>query len=172
MARIDRIDQSSSRASGRSHTIVIPAPAALFFDAFATKNAGEGDPLARISARPDFVALVYPGPTPFAKDATPAIPANVPPAFIVCAGAGDRVHALWAVEYYTPMLKRGVPNVELHLYGNGVHGGSIKHRDGIPFGTWHERFIEWFRDLGFLGKPGVETKAAVDVAAFAKKKAP
>ena len=28
------------------------------------------------------------------------------------------------------------------------------------------RFIDWFRDLGFLGKPGVETKAAKDTAAF------
>jgi hypothetical protein len=25
--------------------------------------------------------------------------------------------------------------------------------------------MDWFRDLGFLGKPGVETQAAIDVAA-------
>jgi len=25
--------------------------------------------------------------------------------------------------------------------------------------------VDWFRDLGFLAKPGVETKAARDVAA-------
>jgi hypothetical protein len=36
-------------------------------------------------------------------------------------------------------------------------------RDGAPFGTWQNRFIDWFRDLGFLGKPGVETKASKDV---------
>jgi len=29
-----------------------------------------------------------------------------------------------------------------------------------------DRFVDWFRDLGFLQKPGVETKAARDVAAF------
>jgi hypothetical protein len=34
-----------------------------------------------------------------------------------------------------------------------------------PFGTWQDRFIDWFRDLGFLGKPGVETKAAQEIAA-------
>jgi endo-1,4-beta-xylanase len=44
--------------------------------------------------------------------------------------------------------------------------GGLTDRNGIPFGTWHHRFIDWFRDLGFLGKPGVETKAAKDVAAF------
>jgi len=29
--------------------------------------------------------------------------------------------------------------------------------------------MDWFRDLGFLGKPGAETKAAADVATFARK---
>ena len=70
----------------------------------------------------------------------------------------------------------GVPNVELHLYGNGRHpgdplpdggrmSGGLTDRGGIPFGTWQDRFIDWARDLGFLQKPGVETRAAQDVAA-------
>ena len=46
-----------------------------------------------------------------------------------------------------------------------VHGNGLKARDGAPFGTWQDRFIDWFRDLGFLGKPGVETKAAQEIAA-------
>ena len=40
----------------------------------------------------------------------------------------------------------------------------------MPFGTWQFRFIDWFRDLGFLQKPGVETKAAKDIAAYAAKR--
>ena len=44
--------------------------------------------------------------------------------------------------------------------------GGLTDRSGIPFGTWQYRFIDWFRDLGFLQKPGVETKAAKDVATF------
>ena len=39
-------------------------------------------------------------------------------------------------------------------------------RNGTPFGTWQDRFIDWFRDLGFLQKPEVETRAARDIAAF------
>jgi endo-1,4-beta-xylanase len=70
------------------------------------------------------------------------------------------------------MLRRGVPNLEMHIYGRGSHGGGLKARDGIPFGTWPERFLDWFRDLGFLGKPGVPTKAAAESAAFAAKPAP
>ena len=36
---------------------------------------------------------------------------------------------------------------------------------GLSYGTWSARFLDWFRDLGFLNKPGVETQAAKDVAA-------
>ncbi len=36
----------------------------------------------------------------------------------------------------------------------------------LHFGTWRDRFIDWFRDLDFLQKSGVETKAARDIAAF------
>lgn len=36
-------------------------------------------------------------------------------------------------------------------------------------GKWHLQFIDWARDIGFLDKPGVETKAAKDVAAFVEK---
>ena len=104
----------------------------------------------------------------------------MPPAFLVCAGAGDRVHAIWALEYYEAMLSAGVPNVELHLYGNGRHpgdplpdgsrsSGGLTDRNNIPLGTWQYRFIDWARDLGFLQKPGIETRAAKDVAAYVAK---
>jgi endo-1,4-beta-xylanase len=75
------------------------------------------------------------------------------------------VHANWADQYFAAMLKAKIPNLEMHIYGNGVHGNGLKDRGDTPFGTWQMRFIDWFRDLGFLGKPGVETKAARDVAA-------
>ena len=75
------------------------------------------------------------------------------------------------------MLAGAVPNIEMHLYGNGRHPGDpladgshmtggLTARNGIPFGTWQDRYIDWFRDLGFLEKPGVETKAAKDVADY------
>ena len=152
----------------------LAAPMALFFGEFDEQNK-EG-PLGGISARPDFVGLVYPGPTPFARGAHPAIPRNAPPSFVTCGGTGDRGHAIWADEYYAAMLQAGIPNIEMHLYGNGRHPGDpmsdgtrmaagLADRNGIPFGKWQDRFIDWFRDLGFLQKPGVETKAAKDVGA-------
>lgn len=143
------------------------------FDRSQTNGAAGG-----VSSRPDFTVLVYPGPTPFARGAQPEIPRDVPPAFITCPGSGDRGHAIWAMEYYDAMLRAGVPNVEMHLYGHGRHPGEVlpdgsrmaaglADRNGIPFGRWQDRFIEWFRDCGFLQKPGVETRAARESAVFA-----
>ncbi len=162
-----KLDPAKIGIIGFSAGAELSAPAALFFDDFAQKNAA--DPLGKISPRPDFVGLIYPGPTPFTKAPETPIPARVPPSFIVCAGSGDKVHAIWAAEYFTPMLKAGVPNLEMHIYGRGGHGGSINPRNGIPFGTWPDRFLEWFRDLGFLDPPGAETKAAKESAAYANK---
>jgi endo-1,4-beta-xylanase len=38
-------------------------------------------------------------------------------------------------------------------------------------GTWTDRYIDWFRDLGFLEMSGTPTRAAADVDASAKKPA-
>jgi hypothetical protein len=130
---------------------------------FDQANNAPGDPLRAVRSRPDFAVLIYPGPTPFARDPNTAIPRDAPPSFIASAGTGDATHAQWADEYFAAFLKARIPNLEMHLYGNGVHGNGLKDRDGTPFGTWPNRFIDWFRDLGLLGKPGVETKAAKDV---------
>ena len=172
------IDPKKIGIMGFSAGAELSAPGAVLFEEFDKKNSDPADPLAGISSRPDFVGIIYPGPSPFARNRTaPPVPRNAPPAFLACAGSGDRGHAVWAIEYYSAMLAMGVPNIEMHLYGNGRHpgdalpdgsrmSGGLTDRTGIPFGTWQLRFIDWFRDLGFMQKPGVETKAAKDTAAF------
>jgi len=157
----------------------LASAAAVLYEDFDKQNAG--DSFGGVSSRPDFVGIIYPGPSPFARNRTaPPIPKDVPPAFVMCAGSGDRMHTIWAMDYYAAMLAVGVPNIEMHLYGNGRHpgdqlpdgsrmSGGLTDRNGIPFGTWQDRYIDWFRDLGFLQKPGVETKAAKDVAEFVAK---
>ena len=172
------IDPNKIGIMGFSAGAELSAPAAVLFEDFDKKHNDPSDFLAGISSRPDFVGIIYPGPSPFARNRTPPpIPRNVPPAFIATAGSGDRGHAIWAMDYFSAMLTIGVPNIELHVYGNGRHPGDplpdgsrmtggLTDRTGIPFGTWQYRYIDWFRDLGFLQKPGVETKAAKDVATF------
>ena len=162
------LDPNKIGMMGFSAGAELVAPAAVLYEEFDKKNSGSGDPFAGISSRPDFVGIIYPGPTPFAKNRTaPPIPKTVPPAFLVCAGSGDQVHAVWAMEYFSAMLAKSVPNIEMHIYANGRHGGALTDRNDAPFGTWQVRFIDWFRDLGFLQKAGVETKAAKDSAAYA-----
>ncbi|MFO0807186.1 MAG: alpha/beta hydrolase fold domain-containing protein [Gemmataceae bacterium] len=168
-----KIDPNRIGIMGFSAGAELAAPAAIFFDEFDKKNKDITDPLAGTPSRPDFVGIVYPGPTPFARGATPTIPRNVPPSFITCAGSGDQGHAVWANEYFAAMLAVSAPNLEMHIYANGYHPGSgstggLTDRLGTPFGTWQHRFIDWFRDLGFLQSPGVETKAAKDLAAYIK----
>jgi endo-1,4-beta-xylanase len=177
-AREWNIDPNKIGIMGFSAGAELASATAVLFDEFDKKNSDPGDPLAGISSRPDFVGIIYPGPTPFARNRiAPPIPRNVPPAFIVSAGSDDQVHAIWADEYFAAMLALRVPNIEMHIYANGRHPGDLLRdgshmtggltdRNGIPFGTWQFRFIDWFRDLGFLQPPGMETKAAKDISFF------
>jgi endo-1,4-beta-xylanase len=176
-AREWSLDPNKIGIMGFSAGAELAAAATLQWSEFDSKNNVPANPLAAISSRPDFAGIIYPGPSPFARGGTPPIPRDAPPAFITCSGWGDWIHAVWANEYFTALLNDGVPNVEMHIYARGHHPGDkvaadeppstggLTNRGFIAYGTWPDRFIDWFRDLGFMNKPGVETQAAKDVAA-------
>ncbi len=178
------IDPNKIGIMGFSAGAELSAPAAILFEDFDKKNSDPADPLAGISSRPDFVGIIYPGPSPFARGRTaPPIPRNTPPAFIAGAGSGDFQHAQWALDYYSAMLALHIPNIELHLYAQGKHpgdkledgssmSGGLTDRNNIPYGTWQYRMIDWMKDLGLLQKSGVETKAAKDIASYLAQPAP
>ncbi len=165
-AHADRwgLDPNRIGIIGFSAGAELSGPAAVFYEKFDQEHIDEEGPLKGVSSRPDFVGLLYPGPSPFTREPDTEIPRSAPPSFVATAGSGDRVHALWAMDYVNAMLKAGISNVELHVYGNGVHAGGLKDRNNTPFGTWQDRYIDWFRDLGFLDERGKPTKAAHDVA--------
>ena len=116
------------------------------------------DPIERVSSRPDWTVLVYPGWVPGTLDMS-SVPKNVPPTFLVCAGTGDVFHAKQTVEFFNALFESGKNmkpkplNVEMHIYGNGVHAGAISARKGIPFGTWQYRFLDWAIDLKLMPAP-------------------
>lgn len=114
---------------------------------FDDGNPAAADEVDKQSDRPDFVALVYAG---WRQLDLSHVPVNAPPAFLTCAGIDDAFHAKETVEFYNAYFNAKPPiPVELHIYGHGGHGNGIKPRGGIPFGTWHYRFVEWLTDLGF-----------------------
>ena len=131
---------------------------ALNFDA---GNPDAADPIERASSRPDWIVLVYPGWVPNTLDMS-KVPTNVPPTFLVCAGTGDVFHAKQTVDFYNALFEVGKSlkpkplNIEMHIYGEGKHGGAISARKGIPFGTWHVRFIEWAAELKLLPLPKMD----------------
>jgi len=106
------------------------------------------DMIDRASSRPDFVVMVYPG---WAKLDMSHVPQDAPPTFLTSAGLDDAFHARQSVEFYNALFEAKIP-VELHIYRHGGHGGGIGSRNGIPFGTWHERFVDWARDLEMMPK--------------------
>jgi len=124
------------------------ALAALADIRFDRGNPAASDPVDQQSCRPDFVGLVYAGWAPMDITA----PKDAAPAFLTSAGSDDQSHARQTVDFYNSLFRAGIP-VDLHIYGHGGHGGGIRNRDGIPFGTWHYRFQEWLADLGMLKKP-------------------
>lgn len=186
-----QIDPNKIGIMGFSAGAELSAPSGIFWKEFDEKNDVPGNPFAKISSRPDFVGVIYPGPTPFtpgrgpaaAEWKAPAIPNNTPPSFIVCAGWGDKGHAVWADDWFRAMLNANVPNVEMHIYARGRHpgdqpypgdtpsSGGLSDRGGIAYGTWSQRFLDWARDLDFMGKPGVETRAARDIVANIERQA-
>ena len=163
------IDPHKIGAVGFSAGAELTMASAIQYPEFNSKNGG--DALGSVSARPDFVGSIYPGPSLFtpawtSKNGVPPIPKDAPPSFIAGAGWQDKVHAVWASEYFAAMLNAGIPNVEMHIYARGTHGNGLAYRDFTGEGTWQDRFVHWLRDLGFFSKSGEETLAARDSAAF------
>ena len=100
--------------------------------------AGPGEPdsadaVARVSSRPDYLALIY-GP----GRATPAEQLkDFPPTFL-CAAQADQGTSLGSAQLFTDLTKAGVV-AEIHLYQKGRHGF------GSGFGS--PEFSGWMNEL-------------------------
>ncbi len=102
------------------------------------------DAIERMSSRPDFQALIYPG-----SSSRFSVTAEMPPVFIAL-GAKDRDDiAIGMAEMYLKYKAVGVP-AELHIYSNAGHGFGYRKDSSSAAGDWPARLLDWMRDSGFL----------------------
>lgn len=110
------------------------------------------DAADRLSCRPDFALIIYPGYLANAEknfEFSPDIPvtASTPPAFLVQA-EDDPVHVENAVEYFMALKKAGVP-AELHNYAQGGHGYGLRPT-AMPVTKWPQLATRWLHTIGVL----------------------
>ena len=161
--RPDRIGVLGFSAGGH-----LAASAGTLYDA---PEGRTGAALDGVSARPDFLVLVYPvirldGPYASASSrrgllGEPADPArsaalsldtrvtkDTPPAFLAHGGTDTSVPPENSALFYLALRAAGVP-AELHLYREGAHGIGLEPNHG-PFSDWPARCAEWLAARGLL----------------------
>lgn len=110
------------------------------------------DDADKLSCRPDFSVVVYPGylaiaDQNFAPNADIHPTANTPPTFIVQA-EDDPVHVENAVVYFMELKKAKVP-AELHVYAQGGHGYGLR-RTALPVTNWPKQVETWLHTIKIL----------------------
>ncbi len=118
--------------------------------------AGDGDakatdPIERVSSRPDFQMLVYPGPL----GVPDKIPQTAPPAFLVVAN-DDRGASKVIAGLFQKYRDASVP-VEAHIYARGGHAFNMGYRTKLKtLKRWPARMHEWMGDNFILDTTGRE----------------
>jgi len=110
------------------------------------------DAADKLSCRPDFAVIVYPGYLALADQNYAPNPdihptAQTPPTFLVQA-EDDSVHVENAVVYFLALKNAKVP-AELHIYAEGGHGYGLR-RTALPVTTWPQTVEIWLRTIHVL----------------------
>lgn len=131
-----RIGVMGFSAGGELVTLIADNP-----DPGVGRNA---DSVDRLSARPDFQILVFPGPYGLPARAA----RGAPPAFLA-AGSLDECCATPTVQLYEQLRAAGVP-AELHMYANAGHAFNLDESNLLSIIHWPDRLADWLADSGWL----------------------
>jgi endo-1,4-beta-xylanase len=136
------LDPAKIGAGGFSAGGELAELAALRNDA-GTPDAA--DPIERVSSRPDFQVLIYPGKSNLIQPV-----AGSPPAFLA-AGFNDRPDiSTGLAEAYLRFKKVGV-QAELHMYANTGHGFGLRpDRAGQAHQEWPVHLVAFLRQAGMI----------------------
>jgi acetyl esterase/lipase len=108
-------------------------------------DAQSADPVERLSARPDFQILIYPGPAGIPE----RIPADAPPLFLL--GAADDEYVAQVLFDLTRKYRAAGASVEAHIYAQGKHAFNMGQRSQfVSIRRWPARLAEWLEDRGLL----------------------
>lgn len=130
---------------------------------FSRATYGHVDNADDLSARPDYMVLVYPSlgvsprnpdgsrppPSPGFVPIPLAVNAQTPPAFIVQAMDDERSTFENATEMAAALKARGVP-VETLLFEEGGHGFALRRPPEMPVSRWPDLFLAWAKRKGFV----------------------
>jgi len=110
------------------------------------------DDIDKISCRPDFAVLVYPGYLKAKErdELAPGlrIPAGTPPIFLA-HGDDDLISPpQHSVVMYLALKNAGVP-AELHIYATSAHDFGVRKSDH-PCSTWTDACANWLRHQGLV----------------------
>ena len=108
-------------------------------------NPHAADPIDRLSARPNFVIMIYPGPLGIPSSVAP----DAPPAFLLAANddeccSGPTVKLLQA-------YRDAKAPVETHIFARGGHGFNMGYRSQLlTLKGWPQRLADWLADNNIL----------------------
>jgi acetyl esterase/lipase len=110
------------------------------------------DAADRLSCRPDFSVVIYPGYLALADQGFAPNPdiqptSSTPPTFILQA-EDDPVHVENAIVYFLA-LKNAKVSAELHVYAEGGHGYGLRPRN-LPIMGWPKLVETWLHTIKVL----------------------
>jgi acetyl esterase/lipase len=164
-----RVDPRRTGVMGFSAGGHLASCAGTLYDAPEGRTGGAYD---AISARPDFLVLVYPvismqepwvhrgsrdsllGPQPsparVAEYSTDTqVTKDTPPTFLVHSSEDPVVPVENSVLFYSALRRAGVP-AEMHLFRSGPHGFGLLPGHG-PVSDWPRLCADWLRAGGWAG---------------------
>ena len=108
-------------------------------------DAKSPDAIERVSARPDFQILIYPGPLGIPEK----IADDAPPLFLL--GAADDENVANVMFDLTRKYHDAGAQIEAHIYAQGKHAFNMGQRSQyVSIRRWPQRLAEWMEDRGYL----------------------
>jgi acetyl esterase/lipase len=146
--------------------------AASLGTSFDKKVYDDVDDADTVSARPDFLALIYPvismepgvtheesrrnllGTEPGEAaineySADKHVRSDMPPTFLLHADDDSQVSTENTIRFYRA-LKAAKVSAELYIFRKGEHGFGLRFTKGLPVAVWPDLYVAWARNLHMI----------------------